>query len=161
MSVKLIFEGIRCFTTKQEAVLRPLTLLVGENSSGKSTFLALCRIARAIAESVDSQVPFNEPPFLLGAYDQIAAFRGGRRAKSFSIGLEVDSDPSGSRSAHATFVPHDGQPILRDWRVCVGPTEMRIEDRSSGRWTLYLKGSRGEVKQDFVDARPIVRSIEV
>jgi predicted ATPase len=72
MSVKLIFEGIRCFATRQEAVLRPLTLLVGENSSGKSTFLALCRIARSIAQGFDFPAVFNEPPFLLGAYDRAA-----------------------------------------------------------------------------------------
>ena len=39
MHVRLKFEGIRCFSSAQDAIVRPLTLLVGENSSGKSTFL--------------------------------------------------------------------------------------------------------------------------
>jgi len=44
---KLIFEGVRCFRIYQECPVKPLTLLVGENSSGKNTFLVLSRIALA------------------------------------------------------------------------------------------------------------------
>src|ERR1039458_6052832 len=110
MSVKLIFEGIRCFATRQEAVLRPLTLLVGENSSGKSTFLALCRIARSIVMSFERAVPFNEPPFMLGAYDQIASYKSGRRAKSFSVGLEIDG--AERQAIGATFGSKNGQPHI-------------------------------------------------
>jgi hypothetical protein len=73
MSVRLQFEGIRCFAAKQDAVIRPLTLLVGENSSGKSTFLALCNDAPSIILGIAEETSFNEPPFLLGAYDQIAS----------------------------------------------------------------------------------------
>jgi predicted ATPase len=47
--IQLEVEGVRCFAKKQSAEIRPLTLLVGENSSGKSTFLALCEIASAMA----------------------------------------------------------------------------------------------------------------
>ena len=38
---RVFFEGIRCFASRQEVPLAPLTVLVGENSSGKSTALAL------------------------------------------------------------------------------------------------------------------------
>jgi len=152
MAVKLTFEGIRCFATKQEAVLRPLTLLVGENSSGKSTFLAICRIARAVAKGFETPAPFNEPPFLLGAYDQIASYKGGRPAKSFSVGQEIDSARKEPQSIHATFVPVSDQPILRDWRACAGATEMRMVDRFSTAWTLYVKGSKGEVRREIADS---------
>jgi predicted ATPase len=43
MALRLQFEGIRCFPAPQDAAIRPITLLVGENSSGKSTFLAIYR----------------------------------------------------------------------------------------------------------------------
>ena len=75
MVVRLQFEGIRCFSAPQDAIVRPVTLLVGENSSGKSTFLALYQIASSIASGLHQELPFNEPPFLLGAYDQIASYR--------------------------------------------------------------------------------------
>jgi hypothetical protein len=136
MVIRLQFEGIRCFSAPQDAVLRPLTLLVGENSSGKSTFLALCQIASSITQGFIQELPFNEPPFLLGAYDQIASYRGGRagRAKSFTITASVDDDPR-CGSIQAEFVSRDGQPSLRVWRLAVG----------SLLWQMNLNGSRDTV----------------
>jgi predicted ATPase len=85
-------EGFRCFQKRTVVSLAPLTLLVGENSTGKSTFLASVRIASDIA-APRQEVDFNEEPFLLGAYDQIANYRGGRagRAASFRIGARFDA----------------------------------------------------------------------
>lgn len=45
---RIFFENIRCFGTRQEVPLAPLTVLVGENSSGKTTVLALVRLAWAL-----------------------------------------------------------------------------------------------------------------
>lgn len=127
MSVRLQFEGIRCFSAPQDALIRPLTLLVGENSSGKSTFLALCQIASAITRGLDREFSFNKPPFLLGAYDQIASYRGGRAggAKSFSLAVSMDDDPRNG-SIRAEFVSKAGQPSLRTWRVAVGKSVWHV-----------------------------------
>ena len=40
---QITLENFRCFREKQTARLAPLTLLVGENSTGKTSFLALIR----------------------------------------------------------------------------------------------------------------------
>jgi len=111
MGVHLQFEGIRCFVEPQDAVIRPITLLVGENSSGKTTFLALCRIAHAIANGSVRNPPFNADPFWLGAYDQIASYRGGRngRARSFSVAISVD-DGARQCSLRAEYLSAGGQP---------------------------------------------------
>src|SRR5438132_10801779 len=87
---RLFFENVRCFFTPQSAPLCPMTLLVGENSSGKSTFLALVRLAWDLCQGI-SPLDLNEEPFLLGAYDQIASSRRGRsgRSQQFCIGAEV------------------------------------------------------------------------
>ena len=84
----LILENLRCFKERQETPLRPITVLVGENSTGKSTFLAAVRIATDLA--LGSRLDFNEPPFTLGAYEQIASYSGGRggRASSFIVGFK-------------------------------------------------------------------------
>ena len=132
MVARLQFEGIRCFSTPQDAIVRPVTLLVGENSSGKSTFLALCQIASSITNGIVQDLPFNDPPFLLGAYDQIASYRGGRagRAKSFSITVSVGNDPQ-EASIRAEFVSRDGQPSLRVWRLAVGSLLMEATPNGS------------------------------
>ena len=38
---ELILQDVRCFQDEQRGRLRPITLLVGENSTGKTTFLGL------------------------------------------------------------------------------------------------------------------------
>ena len=123
MSVRLQFQGIRCFSTKQDAIIRPLTLLVGENSSGKSTFLALCNGANSIILAIADETSFNDPPFLLGAYDQIASYGRGGQAESFSITFVVE----GHGKVEAKFVPIAGQPTLERWSLCTGESIFVVE----------------------------------
>lgn len=70
--------------------IAPLTVLVGENSTGKTSFLAATRIIADVA-SGNFRPDFNEQPFLLGSYDQIAYVRKGPhgRSKSFDLSLTV------------------------------------------------------------------------
>ena len=81
----LILEDFRCFAGRNEVPIRPLTLLVGENSTGKTSFLAAVRAAHDLRSGDGPD--FNEEPFRLGSYDQIANYRGGRtgRARSFMV----------------------------------------------------------------------------
>lgn len=85
--MELIVENIRCFAERQTIPVKPLTLLVGENSAGKSTFLAaLSAVSERFGFPLRPQ--FNTAPYNLGNFDTIATFRGGRggRARSFSLG---------------------------------------------------------------------------
>jgi hypothetical protein len=147
MSVRLQFEGIRCFSEAQDAIVRPLTLLIGENSSGKSTFLALCQIASSISDCYDEEFPcnFNEPPFLLGAFDRIASYRRGRagRAKSFSIAVSVD-DGGRRGSIRADFVSKSGEPSLRRWRLAAGHSTWEVTFDGSGETvSLVVESAQG------------------
>ena len=55
-------ENFRCFREKQTARLAPLTLLVGENSTGKTSFLALVRAIWNLAYRY--RIPdFKEEPY--------------------------------------------------------------------------------------------------
>ena len=74
----------RCFREDQTARLAPLTLLVGENSTGKTSFLAIIRALWDLGYGY--RIPdFKEDPYDLGSFDEIAHFRGGRggRAETF------------------------------------------------------------------------------
>jgi hypothetical protein len=141
---QLIIEGVRCFHNRQSIPLRPVTLLVGENSSGKTTFLALTRIAWSLHRG-DPLIDFNDEPFLLGAYDQIASYRGGQagRAKSFTIGAEISLASSPSLRSigkddrrippvnAVTLIGHftrkEAQPRLAEWILEAGP--FKIENK--------------------------------
>jgi len=87
---KITLENFRCFREKQEARLAPLTLLVGENSTGKTSFLALIRALWDVA--FGEVVPdFKVAPYDLGTFDEIAHYRGGRggRADRFVVGFDT------------------------------------------------------------------------
>jgi hypothetical protein len=112
---ELFCEDIRCFRGKHSAPIAPITVLVGENSTGKSTFLALARLAWGLLSS-EEFIDFNEEPFLLGSFDQIAAFRTGTggRAASFRLGHVVSVGPM-PVTVSGTFESLRGQPTLREW----------------------------------------------
>ena len=84
----ITLENFRCFREKQTARLAPLTLLVGENSTGKTSFLALVRAIWNLAYRY--RIPdFKEEPYDLGSFDEIAHHRGARggRADEFQGGF--------------------------------------------------------------------------
>ena len=83
-------ENFRCFGEKQTVRLAPLTLLVGENSTGKTSFLALVRALWDMAYA--SRVPdFREEPWDLGSFDEVAHHRGSRggRASAIKVGFGI------------------------------------------------------------------------
>ena len=87
--MELILENIRCFAGKHTIPIKPITLLTGENSSGKSTLLACLSIINDF--SFPLQPRFNEPPFSLGNFDTIATHKSGRGtgANTFSLGYRL------------------------------------------------------------------------
>ena len=94
----LILEDFRCFADRHEVPIRPLTLLVGENSTGKTSFLAAVRVASGLM--IQTTPGFNDEPFQLGSYDQIANNRyEEQRPPSFSIGQYFTFDESRLRQA--------------------------------------------------------------
>ena len=77
-------EEVRCFAERQEFNIRPLTFLVGENSTGKTTALACFQIlANYLSEG---GIDFNSPPYSMGTFKDIV--RNSRKAeKAFKLGF--------------------------------------------------------------------------
>lgn len=122
--MKLLVENIRSFAGPHEFEIRPLTLLVGENSSGKSTLLAaLAAVSDPI--SFPNVVSLNKAPYDLGTFDTIATYKGGRsgRAKSFSLGFRIDGDRGSTKAVEviAAFCSDDGEARLRSLSLKDGP----------------------------------------
>lgn len=76
---KLSLQDVRCFAEPQEVELGKVTLLVGENNSGKSTFLGCYAAFARLASFCDLQDPppgwsgtFNQPPYRMGDFSTIA-----------------------------------------------------------------------------------------
>lgn len=73
--------------------IKPITLLVGENSAGKSSFLAGLKFIADLA-GANEEPSFNKDPFQLGTFQQIAHYRGGSagRAREFQLKLRKPID---------------------------------------------------------------------
>ena len=114
-------KNFRCFRDEQTARLAPLTLLVGENSTGKTSFLAMIRALWYLAYR-NHAPDFKEDPYDLGSFDEIAHFRGGGggRAHCFEAGFA-----KASRRFDVTFGNKENAPF---------PARMRLADEGSGAW---------------------------
>ena len=122
---KIHFESFRCFREQQNVKLAPLTLLIGENSTGKTSFLALVRILTHLARG-DTEFDFKEPPYDLGSFNEVAHTRAGPagRANEFTIGFETRQKGRASRSGptntifvDATFGKQGSAPSLTRRRI--------------------------------------------
>lgn len=71
----LIIENFRCFRDYHELKIKPLTILTGENSSGKTALLAA--ISCVAHRHFPYRLPLNETPFNFGNYRTIATNLGG------------------------------------------------------------------------------------
>lgn len=131
-------ENFRCFRERQRARLAPLTLLVGDNSTGKTSFLAMIRALWDVGYR--DRVPnFKEEPYDLGSFDEIAHFRGGRggRAESFEAGFEVV--PSSTPACHwsVAFSRRGTAPL---------PAKRRLANEEEDSWIEHdLRSSRALV----------------
>lgn len=114
--LSIVIENVRSLVGRHAIPIAPLTILVGENSTGKSSFLATLN---AISQAGFPFAPaFNRAPYQLGNFDTIATYKGGKygRAKTFSIGYSDDRPRSGvAANAIATYRGRNGQPELSEF----------------------------------------------
>ena len=82
-------EEVRCFAERQQFEIRPLTFLVGENSTGKTTALACFQVlANYLKEGV---VNFNSEPYSMGIFRDIV--RNSRpKGNAFKLGFTFTGD---------------------------------------------------------------------
>ena len=146
----ITLENFRCFRERQTARLAPLTLLVGENSTGKTSFLAAVRIASQLAERRWHDPDFKETPYDLGSFDEIAHHRGGpsRRAESFGLGHEQSRVrlPDGRRSNYrirCTFTKRASAPSMSKRRIELGDSWIEEEVSHKGTYKARLGTERG------------------
>ena len=66
----ITLKNFRCFGYEQKAPLAPLTLLVGENSTGKTSFMAMIRALWDLVFNGD-EPNFNKLPYDLGSFHEI------------------------------------------------------------------------------------------
>lgn len=82
-------EEVRCFAERQQFEIRPLTFLVGENSTGKTTALACFQVLANYLN--DGEVDFNAEPYSMGIFKDIV--RNSRpKGNAFKLGFTFTGD---------------------------------------------------------------------
>ena len=108
---ELILQDVRCFAGEQRARVRPITLLVGENGTGKTTFLGCYRALHRMLSGTE-QPDFNDEPFAMGGFRDIARSRRGRpgRLEEFKLGFTLER--KGDERLMATFREKGSRPVV-------------------------------------------------
>ncbi len=145
-------KNFRCFHDEQIATLTPLTLLVGENSTGKTSFMAMIRAIWDAAYAI--QIPdFKEDPYDLGSFDEIAHHRGakGSRADTFEAEFTTGSGGGTAKNKNklyrfrVVFERIETIPVPVKRRLTVD--EYAIEEKfRSGHWQVVVKTPKGSWK---------------
>ncbi len=144
---KIRLKDFRCFRKEQTARLAPLTLLVGENSTGKTSFLAMIRVLWDIVSEYPV-VDFKKEPYDLGSFDEIAHYRGGRggRADSFEAGFEATPGRRGVMGLRSdvTFIKikNGSVPVLGTIRFARENVWLKIH-RKGKHWEKSFGTPRG------------------
>ncbi len=124
-------RDFRCFGGEHEAQLRPLTLLVGENSTGKTSLMALIRALWEVAYR--HSIPnFKEEPFDLGSFDDMAHRTDEAPADSFAGGFtarRLEARGSATFSFDATFTRSGTAPMPVERVVSEGDGSMTVTAR--------------------------------
>ncbi|MDE0069756.1 MAG: AAA family ATPase [Caldilineaceae bacterium] len=97
-------EEVRCFAERQTFEIRPLTFLVGENSTGKTTALACFHV---LADFLSGKgIDFNSDPYSMGVFRDIVR-RSMKPEKSFSLGIGF-GDRGGDVELTVEFIEKTG-----------------------------------------------------
>lgn len=153
---QITVENFRCFRRQQQARLAPLTLLVGENSSGKTSFLALIRALWDAAYG-NKNPDFKEDPYDLGSFDEIAHFRGGKGGRSAEFRASFKAtDPSPRRSRRQanssplefdiTFAKKVSAPLPVKWCRKRGSVSYECDFRTESSPSILVSTERGSWK---------------
>ena len=141
-------ENFRCFGDKQTVPLAPLTLLVGANSTGKTSFMALIRAMWDVA--FRNTVPnFMEEPYNLGSFQDIAHRRGDSsgQPEEFVAGFEHPSVRSEFQpvSFSAVFENRTGTPFPTKRTISQGGLALEVYLDTDGEHNLELHWAGGSV----------------
>ena len=134
----ITLENFRCFYKEQTVPLAPLTLLVGDNSTGKTSLMAMVRILWDTMYG-DKYPDFKEEPYDLGTFEDIAHNRGGRggKTKQFQVGFTTDKC-----KFQAQFGKNGAAPILISRSYQFGKTTL-IEIFENNSYSAKIQTKNG------------------
>lgn len=150
-SVRL--KNFRCFHTEQEVPLAPLTLLVGNNSTGKTSFMALIHAMNGIMVGDHPSRSWGDP-YDLGNFNQIANdAEDDDNTSRVEIGFGVELSSGNDLHCKFTLEPSEEAPFSVAGTLSFKDTWVSIEQKhddsgfdilrfgaGNGAWSAPLPG---------------------
>ena len=116
---ELMIKDVRCFKGEQKFAIRPITFLVGENSTGKSTSLGCLQILNNAIHKGEEGLNFNTEPYLMGTFSDIVR-KSRPSIKEFQIGIRIEA---GKKKETAQYVltlaekDEGSEPIIKQHQI--------------------------------------------
>ena len=99
-NIKLTIKNVRCFSSEQHFNIKPLTFLVGENSTGKTTVMGCFNIIGNLINghnrNLFNTLDFNSKPYLMGSFEDIVTKKSksisdkNKQKEVFEIGCDLE-----------------------------------------------------------------------
>ena len=151
---EITLRDFRCFHERQTVPLAPLTLLIGENSTGKTSFLAAVRAVWDTAHWIGGP-DFRQAPYDLGAFPEIVYSRGGRAngADTFSLGFKELDPCDRLLDFEVTFESHNAAPAptTNAWRHGAVSVERRRAKDEKPRYVFESPDGSFKVDSSSAD----------
>ena len=114
----LIIKDVRCFAGAQKFAIRPITFLVGKNSTGKSTALGCLQMLHNSIYLPKVGLDFNAEPYLMGTFSDIVR-KSRPSIKEFQIGIGVENGSKGATKYCLTVAKKDegSKPIIQQHQI--------------------------------------------
>ncbi len=151
-------ENVRCFEGRHKFQIRPLTFLVGENSTGKSTVLGCVQALMDFYTSSNSMfnhnINFNNLPYAMGSFSDIVR-RSNKTAKTFKLGFSFGNEQDSASSKKITIVEKKGgfEPVLQreEWEFADGKIVFELNnDDEKGDDKPLIKYKKSNGKEEFL-----------
>ncbi|MDE0637091.1 MAG: AAA family ATPase [Candidatus Poribacteria bacterium] len=163
-------EEVRCFGERQTLEIRPLTFLVGENSTGKTTALACFNVLADYLRGAG--IDFNQPPYSMGIFKDIVR-NSTKKEKIFKLGfaskcnsediettIELVEKKAGIEPvvSSITMKLTDGEIIVRS-EDAMGKKELRLDsfDEEQNRYRITCNSDRLNEYSAFFFFPPFTR----
>ena len=141
LPVEFSVKNVRCFQGLQQAYLRPITLLIGENSTGKSSFLGCYSVMhRMFSYPFFDEPDFNEAPFLMGSFREIVRTRRGPsgRIDEFQLGLGFSDSAQSNKRVYVNFGEEGTQPSVSSVRYTLDDKFLEVRRSRSDKTSLLI-----------------------
>ncbi len=149
-------EEVRCFAERQRFDIRPLTFLVGENSTGKTTVLACFQTLANYLKR--GEIDFNTQPYSMGIFRDIVR-NSQKKEKAFKLGLAIESGSEEVEYTVAFVQKRDGvEPAIESITIKFADGEIVFKYSDTGKGEMRLAdfdAAKNQYRIDVPDGFPV------